>query len=204
MKARLEKQIDFLITIDRLKEVVRRNYLMDASRRENTAEHSWHLAMMAILLAEHANPPLDASKAVKMTLIHDIIEIDAGDTFAYDAEGYADKAEREQVAARRLFGLLPEDQAGELLDLWEEFENNHTPEAHFANALDRLLPLLQNRQGGGPSWKEYNIRSDQVLERNTPVRLGSETLYQLAMDLIEDSLEQGLLLPPERPTEGPA
>ena len=143
MKPRLEKQIEFLITIDQLKQVVRRNYLADASRPENTAEHSWHLGVMAMILAEHANQPIDTTRAIKMVLIHDIIEIEAGDTFAYDAEGYKDKAEREQKAAKNLFGLLPEDQSDEMNQLWEEFEMGTTPEAKFANALDRIIEIIQ-------------------------------------------------------------
>jgi len=197
MNPRLQKQIEFLVTIDRLKQVVRRNYLADASRPENTAEHSWHLGLMAMVLAEHASQPIDTARAVQMVLVHDIIEIEAGDTFAYDVEANKDKAEREQKAAGNLFGLLPEDQAGEMIRLWEEFETNQTPEARFANALDRLLPLLQNYYGGGPSWKENQIRSDQVLQRNQPVREGSETLYQMAVEIIQDALERGLLMPPE-------
>ena len=197
MNPRLKKQIEFLITIDQLKQVVRRNYLTDASRPENTAEHSWHLGLMAMILAEHANQPIDTTRAIKMVLIHDIIEIEAGDTFAYDAEGYKDKAEREQKAARNLFGLLPEDQSDEMNQLWEEFEMGTTPEAKFANALDRLLPLLQNYHSGGLPWKENNIRSDQVLKRNLAVKAGSETLYQLAAEIIQDALDSRLLLPPE-------
>ncbi len=197
MDSRLEKQIEFLLTIDRLKQIVRRNYLVDASRFENTAEHSWHLGVMAMILAEHANQPIDTAKVVKMVLIHDIIEVEAGDTFAYDEKGYQDKAEREQKAARNLFGLLPEDQAGEMIRLWEEFEDSDTPEAQFANALDRLLPLLQNVHSGGLSWKEHNIHSDQVLKRNLPVKEGSQTLHRLVTGIIQDALDRGLLLPPE-------
>lgn len=197
MDQRLQKQIDFLVTIDQLKQVVRRNYLADASRPENTAEHSWHLGVMAMVLAEYANQPIDTARTVRMVLVHDIIEIEAGDTFAYDTEGYRDKAEREQKAARNLFGLLPDDQAGEMNALWEEFEAGETAEARFANALDRLLPLLQNYHSGGRSWKENHIRSDQVLQRNRPVREGSQTLYELAAEIIQEALQRKLLLPPE-------
>ena len=197
MDQRLQKQIDFLVTIDQLKQVVRRNYLADASRPENTAEHSWHLGVMAMVLAEYASQPIDTARTVRMVLVHDIIEIEAGDTFAYDTEGYRDKAEREQKAARNLFGLLPDDQAGEMNALWEEFEAGETAEARFANALDRLLPLLQNYHSGGRSWKENHIRSDQVLQRNRPVREGSQPLYELAAEIIQEALQRKLLLPPE-------
>ena len=145
---RFEQQLRFIVEIDRLKNVLRRTLLTDASRRENSAEHSWHIALMAPLLAEHACEPVNVERVMRMLLVHDIVEIDAGDTFAYDANGNADKAERERRAADRLYGLLPDDQARELRAAWEEFEAAESAEARFAHALDRLQPLLQNLQIG--------------------------------------------------------
>src|SRR5437762_7515762 len=141
---RFEQQIRFILEIDKLKTILRRTYLLNVDRSENTAEHSWHLAIMAILLAEHANEPVDVSRVVKMVLIHDIVEIDAGDTYFYDAAAALDKSEREQAAADRLFGILPPDQGLELRELWEEFEANETADARFALALDRFIPQLHN------------------------------------------------------------
>src|SRR5204863_6389117 len=151
---RLTQQIAFVMEIDKLKTILRQTSLMDNSRRENSAEHSWHLAVMALTLGDYAEPGTDLTHVVKMVLVHDIVEIDAGDTFAYDAQGYTDKNEREERAAARIFGLLPKDQCDELLALWHEFEAIDTPEARFANALDRLEPLLGNYATGGGSWKK--------------------------------------------------
>lgn len=192
---RFEKQLEFILTADRLKEIVRRNYLADGSRRETVAEHSWHLALMVLVFSEYSNEPLDVSRTVMMVLLHDLIEIEAGDTFAYDAAGYEDKSEREQKAAQHLFGLLPEDQAEEFRKIWDEFEAAQTPEAKFSNALDRLLPLLQNHSSGGSSWLGNQITRDQVMNRNLPVQQGSETLFELAKCLIEDSISKGYLKP---------
>src|SRR5436309_14613445 len=139
---RFERQIRFILEIDKLKGILRRTYLLNVDRAENTAEHSWHLAIMAILLAEHANEPVDVARVVKMVLIHDIVEIDAGDTYCYDTEAALNKAERERAAADRIFGILPEDQSRELRELWDEFEEGRTPEARFALALDRFIPQL--------------------------------------------------------------
>src|SRR6056297_294642 len=156
---RLEQQVAFILEIDRLKTIYRRTYLTDTSRFENSAEHSWHIAVMAMLLAEHANTlEVDQLRVIKMLLIHDLVEIDAGDTFAYDTAAHADKAAREQAAADRLFGLLPADQAAEFRALWDEFESRQTPEAKFAGALDRLQPLLHNLYTHGRSWREHGVR----------------------------------------------
>src|SRR5438874_2362757 len=149
---RFERQIRFILEIDKLKTILRRTYLIHADRAENTAEHSWHLAIMAILLAEHANEPVDVARVVKMVLVHDIVEIDAGDTYFYDPLGAADKAEREHTAADRLFGILPPDQSLELRTLWEEFEAGTTADARFALALDRFMPQLHNYYTKGRSW----------------------------------------------------
>lgn len=192
----LNQQIQFIIEIDKLKSVYRQSILMDGSRNENDAEHSWHLAMMVLLLNEQANEEnLDLFRAVKMVLIHDLVEIDAGDTFAYDEKGYEDKAEREQKAADRIFNILPSEQADELHELWREFEDRNTPEACFAAALDRIQPLLHNYQTQGASWKKHGVTSTQVLKRNRAIAEGSETLWTFAEQLIRDAVEKGYLAP---------
>jgi putative hydrolase of HD superfamily len=179
-----------------LKLILRRTLVTDKSRYENTAEHSWHLAMFAMMLCEHANEPdLNVMRVIRMVLIHDIVEIDAGDTFAYDVVGHEDKAEREQAAAFRIFGMLPEDQQEEISQLWEEFEDRETSEALFANALDRLHPLLHNYYTEGAAWKEHGITSSQVLERNAHIAEGSEILWEFAEELIRSSVAKGYLAP---------
>ena len=190
---RLEQQIQFLLEIDKLKNVYRRTYLINADRLENTAEHSWHLALLAIILAEHANEPLDVSKVVKMVLIHDIVEIDAGDTYFYDMQAGLDKAERERVAARRIFGLLPPDQEKEFQELWEEFEGGATPESRFASALDRFVPQLHNFHTRGRSWKEHDISAERVLARNVTISRGSTALWEWTQALIGRAVAEGLL-----------
>ena len=161
---RLKKQIDFIVEIDKLKHILRRTVLIDKSRRENDAEHSWHLAVMAILLKEYAAEDVDLEKVMKMVLVHDLVEIDAGDTFCYDAKANLDKRDRELCAADRLFAILPEDQAKELRRLWEEFEECTTPEARFAASLDRLQPFIHNVHTDGHTWKN-GVTSDQVHAR---------------------------------------
>jgi putative hydrolase of HD superfamily len=190
---RLEKQIQFLLEIDKLKSVYRRTYLIDADRLENTAEHSWHLAILALLLAEHANEPLDISKVVKMVLIHDIVEIDAGDTYFYDMQAAADKAERERAAAQRIFGILPADQALEFRELWEEFESGATPESRFASALDRFIPQLHNFHTRGRTWKEHDVSAERVLARNVTISRGSTALWEWTQALIARAVAEGLL-----------
>lgn len=190
---RLKEQMQFVLEIDKLKSVLRRTGLIDGSRRENSAEHSWHLAMMAVTLAEHANEAVDVLHVVKMLLIHDIVEIDADDTFCYDVEGMADKEEREQAAAERIFGLLPEDQARELRRLWDEFEAMETPESRFANALDRLQPVLSNYHCGGGTWREYGVTEDQVWERLRPIAAGSRALWEYVSDLVKEAVRTGAI-----------
>ncbi|MDW7694065.1 HD domain-containing protein [Flammeovirgaceae bacterium SG7u.111] len=191
---RLKSQIAFIAEVDQIKHIVRMNYLSDGSRRENDAEHSWHLALMAVLLAEHANEPnLDVGKAVKMVLIHDVVEIDAGDTYAYDAKGMEDQAEREQKAADRIFAILPEDQAKEFRAIWDEFEERKTPEAKYAAALDRLHPMLLNFLSGGKSWIDNGITQEMARNRNKHAAEGSETLWNFAEHLIKESGENGYL-----------
>ena len=193
--SRLESQIAFLVEIDKLKNVVRRSLLTDGSRRENSAEHSWHLALFAMLLQEYAPAQLDITRVLKMLLIHDVVEVDAGDTFAYDIGSLATQHEREQRAADRLFGLLPSDQQEELRALWEEFEQQSTAESRFANALDRLQPLLQNFHSGGQSWREHSVTAEQVFERMRPIERGVPELWPLVLELIHNASQRGLLKP---------
>lgn len=190
---RLQQQLAFIIEIDQLKSVLRRTRLVNGERRENSAEHSWHLALMAMILAEHANEQIDLVRVTKMVLIHDIVEVDAGDTYSYDEIGALDKAEREQRAADRIFGLLPADQEADLWALWDEFEARATPESRFANALDRLMPMLHNYLNRGGNWQEYSITQSQVRTRNGPIQEGSQALWQIAAQIIEQGLAQGYL-----------
>jgi putative hydrolases of HD superfamily len=194
---RLEQQLAFAIEIDKLKEVLRQTRLLTNERRENSAEHSWHIALLAILLAEYASESVDVLHVVKMLLIHDLVEIDAGDTFAYSAEPRAEQALREGLAAQRIFGLLPADQQTEFLALWDEFEASLTAEARFANALDRFMPFLHNFHGNGGTWRLFDVRYEQVLERMDPVRTGSPMLWDVVQALLDRAVEQGLLPTPQ-------
>lgn len=192
---RLQKQLEFIIEVDQLKTILRQSQITDNSRRENDAEHSWHLALMAVILGEHASDPdLDLFKVIKMLLIHDIVEIDAGDTFAYDQLGNEDKQEREEKAAQRIFRLLPEDQFSEVYNLWMEFERNETSEAKFANALDRLQPMMLNVKTEGYSWKKHGITSKQVYERNRQIQDGSTIMWDYAKQLIEEAVGKSYLI----------
>lgn len=191
--SRLEHQIAFITEIDKLKAVLRQTALMDGSRHENSAEHSWHLAIMALTLAEYAEPDTDITRVVKMVLIHDIVEIDAGDTFAYDTAGYIDKAEREQKAAARIFGLLPDDQQAEITSLWQEFEAISTPEARFANALDRLEPLIGNFIGGGGSWKKPGVTLAKVQQRMKPIGEVSTALGDYVQQILAEAVAKGYI-----------
>lgn len=193
MNQRLLKQIGFIREIDRLKTILRRSYLLDKSRRENDAEHSWHISVAALLLSEYADEKVNILKVIKMLLIHDIVEIDAGDTFIYDDQGHEGKFEKEQEAARRLFGLLPDDQQKEFSELWMEFEEKLTPEAKYAAAIDRMAPLLHNYYTGGKAWQEHGITSDKVFAKNSMIQDGSDELWQFARFLIEDAVEKGFL-----------
>lgn len=191
---RLSRQIHFLVEIDKLKQILRKTSLMDGSRRENSAEHSWHLALMALLLAEYAGEPdLDLLRVVKMVLVHDIVEIDAGDSFCYDPAATADQEERETRAAERLFSLLPDDQAVELRGLWEEFEAKSTPESRFATALDRLEPLLQNYQNEGGTWRAHGVSHEQVRARMSPIKSAAPSLWPYVERVIEEAVERGFL-----------
>lgn len=191
---RLERQLQFLMELDKQKEIVRQTYLSDGSRKEGDAEHAWHMAVMAIALAEYANESIDLLKALKMILMHDVIEIDAGDTYAYDAEGNKTKKARELKAADRIYGMLPEDQNMEYRSLWEEFEAMETPEAKFANMLDKVQPVLLNHASGGKSWREHEVRKSQILERNRSTHEGSEVLWEYARELIEENVKNGNIM----------
>lgn len=191
---RIEQQIKFLIEIDKLKTVLRRNRTINDPRHENDAEHSWHLGLYSIILKEYANDgSIDVCKVLKMVLIHDIVEIDAGDAFLYDPKAQQAKAEKEKAAAQRIFGLLPEDQARELSDLWREFEEATSAEARFANAIDRLHAVVTNSATHGYSWKRHGIKKQQVLDVNARIGAGSERLWQLAQGIIEQAGKQGAL-----------
>lgn len=190
---RLLQQMQFVCELDKLKSILRQTLLTDGSRQENSAEHSWHIALMAIVLMEYAPGPINLQRVITMLLVHDLVEIDAGDTFCYDLQGNQDKAAREQQAADRLFGLLPIDQATELRALWEEFEAQLTLDARFATALDRLQPLLNNQKTEGGTWKLHSITRDQVLERMAPVTDGAPKLWVFVQQVIEDCVVAGYL-----------
>ena len=190
---RLAQQVAFITEIDKLKKIQRQTILLDRSRRENDAEHSWHLAMMVILLAEHSNEPIDCLKVLKMVLIHDLVEIDAGDTYAYDEAGHHDKAERERAAADRIFAILPPDQATELRRLWDEFEEQKTADARFANAVDRMQPLLHNCLTEGQTWQQNGVTRSQVIKRCQPMENGSAALWDYMLDQVNQSVAAGHL-----------
>jgi len=191
---RLEQQVKFIIEIDKLKQIHRQTYLTDGSRHENSVEHSWHLAVMCMLLMEHANHSnLDLGRVIRMVLVHDIVEIDAGDTFIYDDAGNGSKIEREFAAADRLFSILPTDQGNMLRDLWEEFESGQTPEARFANSLDRFQPMLHNIVTHGKSWQEHGIRKSQVVAKNQVMEAGSNRLWEYISRALSDAVSNGHL-----------
>jgi putative hydrolase of HD superfamily len=190
---RLDIQLGFVLEVEQLKQVFRQTLLPGDRRPENDAEHSWHLSLMAILLVEYADAEVDLMKVLKMLLIHDVVEIDAGDTFAYDEVGNRDKAEREQKAADRLFGLLPDDQAGEMRALWDEFEERQSAEARYAASLDRLQPLLLNFHTEGSAWRRHGITKAQVLARNEHIREGAPALWDFARRMIDEAVEKGYL-----------
>jgi putative hydrolase of HD superfamily len=193
---RLQRQIDFLLEIDKLKFIVRRTPLTDRSRLENAAEHSWHISLAVLVLAEYAaEPGTDTLHAVKLLLIHDLIEIDAGDTYCYDENGRQDQKQREKEAAERIFSLLPGDQKDVIRALWEEFETRQTAEAKFAHAMDRLMPLLHNFVTNGQSWRENGIRRSQVEKRMAPIAAGSPRLHAFAQSVIDAAERKGYLGP---------
>lgn len=189
----LAKQMAFIHEIDKLKYIQRKTRLFNSTRHENDAEHSWHLAMMAMVLAEHANEKVEVMKVVKMLLIHDIVEIDSGDIFLYDTTANHDNTVEEQKAAARIFGLLPEQQAEEFISLWEEFEAGITPESKFAKSIDRLEPVLQNVSNEGGTWTEFDVKYDTVLKKTCKMKDGSEVLWDHTQNLFEESISRGIL-----------
>lgn len=191
---RLMKQIQFIVEIDKLKKVFRHNIVINTIRNENDAEHSWHLAMMAMLLSEYSTDKnLDVLKVIKLAIVHDLVEIDAGDTFCYDEKAHEDKAQREQKAADRLFKILPQDQAEDIFNLWREFEAGITSEAKFASCLDRLQPLLLNYNTQGYTWQSPEVTSEKVLNRNRLLQDNAPELWDYAKEIIEDSIKKGFL-----------
>lgn len=194
MDERLKKQLEFIVEVDKIKNIGRQTYLSDGKRKENDAEHSWHIALMAFLLKEYANEEVDVLKVMTMVLIHDIVEIDAGDTYAYDAEGHKTKETREKAAAKRIFGLLPEDQGEYLKALWEEFEAWETMEAKFAHVMDNFQPLLLNDASDGKSWAEHQIKKSQPYKRNERIPEGSAKLWEPMEQIILKHVKKGNLL----------
>ncbi|MBQ6267254.1 MAG: HD domain-containing protein [Clostridia bacterium] len=190
---RLRQQVEFLALIDRMKQVLRQNLVADASRRENDAEHSWHMAVTAMVLSEYATEPVDIPKAAELALVHDLVEIYAGDTFAYDTVGYQDKAARETAAAERLFGSLPGTQGAELRAFWEEFEACDTPESRFANIMDRFQPLILNYLSGGHTWKTFDVHKPTILKRNEIIRTWSPQLWIAVNEILDQAVKEGLL-----------
>ena len=193
MDERLKKQMNFLLEVDKLKFIYRQTYLSNGERKENDAEHSWHLALMAVLLQEYSNEPVDVVKVMTMVLIHDLVEIDAGDTYAYDTAGNQTKREREVKAAQRIFGILPKDQEEAFRALWEEFEAYETPEAKFAHVCDNMQPFMLNHATGGRSWQEHGVKKSQVLNRNRYLEDGSKTMKQYFDEIIEEHVKEGNL-----------
>ena len=193
MDERLKKQLDFILENDKEKNILRQTHLSGHGRRENDSEHAWHMAIMAYLLRDYANTSVDITKVMLMCLIHDIVEIDAGDTYAYDAEGLKTQKAREDAAKERIFSLLPEDQKKELVALFDEFEDFTTPESKFAHAMDNLQPLLLNNSNGGGDWREHGVSAEQVYGRQKKTALGSEKLYEVTDQIIQEHIEKGNL-----------
>ena len=191
---RLQKQMEFILEVDKVKQIVRQTYLTDGSRKENDAEHSWHLALMAVLLKEYANEEVNLEKVIPMVLIHDLVEIDAGDTYAYDRAGLVTQRERETKAADRIFGMLPENQGRRFRDLWEEFEAYETAEAKFAHVLDNCQPLILNDASGGKSWKEHTVHKSQIYKRNEHTAEGSRKIWEYMKQLIDKHIQLGHVL----------
>jgi putative hydrolase of HD superfamily len=189
----LEQQIAFIKEIDKLKYIQRKTRLFNSDRHENDAEHSWHLAMMAMVLAQHANTPVNVLRVIKMLLIHDIVEIDAGDTFLFDTKKNHTNTEEELKAAKRIFGILPEEQTRELVDLWLEFEEGESDDAKFAKAMDRFEPMLQNASNKGGTWAEFNVSYATVVEKKKKIGNGSKAVWDYASNLLDDSVEKGYL-----------
>ena len=190
---RMKQQIAFLMEIDKVKNIFRQTYLADGKRKENDAEHSWHLAIAAFLLKEYVAEDVDVMKVMIMVLIHDLVEIDAGDTYAYDTEGLKTQKAREDAAKERIFSILPEDQKQELISLFDEFEAFETAESKFAHAMDNLQPLMLNNSNGGNDWKEHGVCADQVYGRQRKTRLGSEKIFEVVDQIIQENVKKGTI-----------
>lgn len=193
MDERLKKQLEFALEIDKEKNIFRQTHLSGHGRNENDAEHAWHMAIMAYLLREYANEKVDIARVMLMCLIHDIVEIDAGDTYAYDTEALKTQKAREDAAKERIFSLLPEDQKAELISLFDEFEENRSPESKYAHAMDNLQPLILNNSNGGGDWREHGVTARTVYGRQEKTRLGSEKLYEVTDQIIQDNIRKGNL-----------
>ncbi len=193
MDARIEKQLKFALEIDKLKNVLRQTHLSNHGRNENDAEHSWHMAIMAYLLKEYANEKVDIAKVMIMCLMHDIVEIDAGDTYAYDLEGLQTQKAREDAAKQRIYSILPKEQGQEFIDLYDEFEAYETAESKFAHAMDNIQPLILNNSNNGGDWKEHNVTAAQIYKRQNKTKLGSDKLFEITDQIIKDNIRKGNL-----------
>lgn len=191
MDDRMREQIEFALLMDKQKNIFRQNHLADNSRRENDAEHAWHMAVMAYLFREYANEDIDISKVILMCLIHDVVEIEAGDTYAYDEEAKKSQREREEIAKKHIFGMLPSDQGRELEALFDEFEAKETAEARFAKTMDNLQPVLLHEANGGGDWKEHEVTKEQIMRRQEKTRHGSEELFEVIKDIIDKHIAEG-------------
>lgn len=194
MNERMEKQLAFSLEIDKVKNIFRQTHLSENGRNENDAEHSWHMAIMAYLFREYANEPVDIAKVMLMCLIHDIVEIDAGDTYAYDTEGLQTQKAREDAAKQRIFSILPREQAQELIGLFDEFEANETAESKFAHAMDNMQPLILNHSNNGGDWREHQVTVEQIYKRHSKTRLGSEKLFGVTDGIIQENVRKGNLV----------
>lgn len=192
-RVRLLKQLDFILEIDKEKRITRQTSITGHLRKENDAEHAWHMALMSFILREYSNEDIDITRVIVMCLVHDIVEIDAGDTYAYDEEGKKTQAEREEKAKKRIFGLLPEDQADLMMELFDEFEADVTPEAHFAHAMDNFQPLLLNNSNGGADWREHDVTYDQVMGRQSRTAEGSRDLFAVTREIMDENARNGSL-----------
>ena len=193
MEERLKQQLDFILEIDKEKNILRQTHLSGHGRRENDAEHAWHMAVMAYLLREYSNEPVDIARVMLMCLLHDVVEIDAGDTYAYDAAGLQTQKARERAAEERIYSLLPDDQKRELMAVFDEFEADETAEAHFAHAMDNLQPLLLNNSNGGSDWSEHDVTAKQVYGRQSRTEKGSAYLYELTDRILQENIKKGAL-----------
>lgn len=191
MDVRLKQQLEFALEIDKEKSIFRQTHLSDHGRNENDAEHAWHMAIMAYLLREYSNEPIDITRVMIMCLIHDVVEIDAGDTYCYDPEAMKTQQAREEAAKERIYSILPVDQKEEMMALFDEFEANVTPEARFAHAMDNLQPLMLNHSNGGSDWKEHGVSSEQVYGRQSKTKLGSEKLFEYTDSIIKEHIQKG-------------